>query len=572
MASSKHTNGDSDEHTALLSNQRSNIDRDQERGLLQAPRLNDSSNGAATAAVQDPESTEETVLVDETANNHIFITLASIYVGVFLGALDATIIATLSAPISTSFNSLSLLSWLASGYLIANAACQPLSGRLTDIFGRRAGLITSNILFAAGNLICGLAQSEGVMIAGRVVAGMGGGGLMAISTFVASDLVPLRKRGVIQGVGNVCFGLGAGLGGLVGGWINDTWGWRVAFLAQVPLVTASGVLVAIMVKIPAKKSAESKLSRVDFVGAFTLLVALVLLLLGLNSGGNIVPWTHPLVIVSLSLSPVFLAGFTYFEAYKAKEPVIPVRLLLNRTVAAACLTNWFSTMAIFMIIFYIPIFFQVKGFTTTQAGIRLIPQSLGSSVASLGSGLIMNRTGKYKLLSHAALTTFVIGIGATCTLALNEDDWLAFIYLFLIGAGYGAMLTVALLATLSAVAHEHQAVITSATYAFRSTGSSIGVTIASAVYQNVLKSQLYARFGDRDGAADVIRRIRDNLDELKHLPEGWTEGVMLCYGEALSGVFYSALVLGVVSLVCNAFMRQNVLHSNLARTSQTLQD
>jgi MFS family permease len=131
-----------------------------------------------------------------------------------IGLLDITIVATLTGPISSSFNSLSLFSWLATAYLISNAACQPLSGRLTDIFGRKAGLIFSNLVFAAGNLICGLAQRQWTIILGRVIAGIGGGGLTAISTFVASDLIPLRKRGVWQGVGNICFGVGSGLGGV----------------------------------------------------------------------------------------------------------------------------------------------------------------------------------------------------------------------------------------------------------------------------------------------------------------------------------------------------------------------
>jgi MFS family permease len=297
----------------------------------------------------DPEvaRTEETVLVDEPSTRRLVVILGSVYVGVFLGALDSTIIATLSAPISTSFSSLSLLPWLASAYLIANAACQPLSGRLTDIFSRRTGLVVSNFLFAAGNLICGLATSEWSMIGGRVVAGMGGGGLMAIGTFVASDLVPLRKRGMVQGIGNICFGAGAGLGGLFGGWVNDTWGWRVAFLTQVPMVAISGTLVFFTVRIPPKKSEKSKLSRVDFAGAFTLVLTLVLLLLGLTSGGNIVPWNHPFVLVTLALSVVALGAFVWIESRWAKEPVIPINLLLNRTVAAACLTNWFITMVAF---------------------------------------------------------------------------------------------------------------------------------------------------------------------------------------------------------------------------------
>ena len=134
------------------------------------------------------------------------------------------------------------ISWLASAYFIANAALQPLSGKLTDIFGRRAGLIFSNLLFAAGNLICGLATKSWVVIVGRVISGCGGGGLTTIYTFVASDLIPLRKRALWQGYSNICYGVGAGLGGIFGGWVNDVWGWRWAFLAQVPVTAASLIL------------------------------------------------------------------------------------------------------------------------------------------------------------------------------------------------------------------------------------------------------------------------------------------------------------------------------------------
>ncbi|KAE8451793.1 hypothetical protein EG329_002633 [Mollisiaceae sp. DMI_Dod_QoI] len=534
---------------------------DEETPLLHdAPKPADADEDAI-----EQGTTEETVLPEVISTRKLVVILSSIYVGVFLGALDSTVIATLSAPISTSFRSLSLLSWLASAYLIANSACQPLSGRLTDIFGRKAGLVVSNILFAVGNLICGLAKSETSMIAGRVVAGMGGGGLMAISTFVASDLVPLRKRGLIQGIGNVCYGTGAGLGGIFGGWVNDVWGWRVAFLSQVPLVVISGFLVWWTVDVPAKKSEKSKLSRVDFLGSFTLLITLVFLLLGLNSGGNVVPWTHPLVLASIPLSAVALCVFIYVELYIAPEPVIPVRLLMNRTVAAACLCNWFTTMVTFMVLFYIPIFFQAKGLSTTAAGMKLIPQSIGSSVGSLGCGLIMNHTGKYKALSIAVFISFCLGTGLLATLDFNHPDWPVYIYQFLIGIGYGGTLTVTLLAVIAAVSHDHQAVITSATYAFRSTGSTIGVTIASAVYQNILVSSLYDKFGGSEGADEEIGRIRDSFDELKHLPDGWKQGVMDSFAGALRGVFLTALGIAVLGAVCGAFMRQHTLHTSLAR-------
>ncbi len=152
---------------------------DEETPLLRDSTVQSRLNGVPSNDDTN-HSTEQTIIPEELSTRRMIITLGSVYVGVFLGALDSTIIATLSAPISTSFNSLSLLSWLASAYLIANAACQPLSGRLTDIFSRRTGLVVSNVLLGAGNIMCGLAESEWTIIAGRVVAGMGGGGLMAL--------------------------------------------------------------------------------------------------------------------------------------------------------------------------------------------------------------------------------------------------------------------------------------------------------------------------------------------------------------------------------------------------------
>jgi len=455
---------------------------------------------------------------------------------------------------------------LASSYLIANAALQPLSGRLTDIFSRRTGLIYSNAFFAAGNLICGLAKEEWVIILGRIVAGIGGGCLNTIATFVASDLVPLRKRGLWQGIGNIAFGLGSGLGGVFGGWIADVWTWRWAFLIQVPFIIISGCVVFFTVKIPVKETNKSRIKRVDFLGAFTLVVTLVLLLLGLNSGGNIVPWNHPLVYVSIPLSFISLLLFIYIEDQVAAEPIIPVRLLLNRTVAAACLTNWFTTMAIFSYMYYGPIYFQVRGYSATAAGARLIPSSIGSSIGSLGAGLIMRATGRYYILNMGIEATFVLS-GALLVAVMNlyTPAWPPFVIFFLGGVGYGGMLTVTLLALISAVDHKYQAVITSASYAFRSTGSTLGITIASAVFQNILSARLWSKFGDRKNAAEIIGRIRDSIDEVNHLPVGWKAGVLESYMDALQGVWISTLVLCALGAGISLLMRENVLHSNLQR-------
>jgi len=231
-------------------------------------------------------------------------------------------------------------------------------------------------------------------------------------------------------------------------------GWRWAFLSQVPLVMVSGTLVHITVKIPRSKSHKSKLSRVDFLGALFLVITLGLFLLGLNSGGNIVSWDHPLVLIPLLLSFSSLLAFIYIETYIATEPIIPVKLLLTRTIAASCLTDWFATMVIYMITFYIPIFYQTAGYSTTAAGLRLVPDAIGSAVGSVACGLTTSYTGKYKLLGLSMIAILIIGTALISTLTFTTSAWPAFIYLFLCGLGYSGMLTITLLATISSVSHE----------------------------------------------------------------------------------------------------------------------
>ena len=513
----------------------------------------------------NPNESEDVPLPDEPTTRQLLLVMSGAWLGSFLAAVDSTIIATLTAPISASFNSLSLLSWLASAYFISNAALQPLSGRLTDILSRRWGLVFSNIMFAAGNLICGLAQDEWVMIFGRIVAGCGGGGLNSISTFIGSDLIPLRRRGVWQGFGNITFGLGAAVGAFIGGWINDVWGWRNAFLMLVPLTAVSGTLCFFFVDIPVKQSEKSALKRIDFLGAFLLIATLVLLLLGVNSGGNVVPWTHPLIYTTLPLSFISLLAFLYVESSHASEPVIPVRLLLDRTVLAACFTNWFASMVIYTTIFYGPIYFQVKGLSTTEAGARLVPQSIGIAVGSITTGLIMRWTGRYYLLSVGVMSVFVAANVIMSSYTLGTPLWITIISFFMAGFGFVGMLTVTLLALISAVEHQHQAVITSASYAFRSTGSAIGITVASAVFQNLLKRNLWATLGDREGAADVIGRLRNSLEVIKQLPESWRYDVRQAYMESLRGVFLTALGLSVLAGAVSLAMREHTLYTSLSR-------
>ncbi len=550
------------------------------------------ANGdAATAAAADLEDAgagdndeEERTAVAEESPARVALILGTVYVGVFVGAADASVIATLSAPIASEFQSLSLMSWLAAAYLVANAACQPVSGRVTDVVGRGPGLVFSNLCFALGNAVCAAAHDAPTMLAGRVVAGVGGGGLMAIATFLASDLVPLRRRGVVQGIGNVAYGSGAMLGGVLGGATEHVWpgrfygGWRLAFYVQVPVALVSAVLVAVLVRVPPHQAADdvlpghrntalAQLARIDFPGAGLLVAFLVTLLLGLSAGGNLVPWTHPLVLAALPVALAAFAAFVWWEAARAHHPIIPVRLVVRRTVLAACLANLVCTAAALTAVFYVPLYLQVRGYSAADAGLRLLCSPLGVSITSVGSGLVMKSTGRYVGLGVLSLVVFVAGnaLAAAGMSSAASAAWFPFAAMFAIGGGYGAMLTITLLACIASVAQSRQAVITSATYAFRSVGGTVGLTIASAVYQNILRDRLWARFGHLPGAAEEIARIRDDLAELRRLPPGWHEGVMDSFMDAFRGVWLTGVGLALLGLVAVSLMKQHTLHSTLAR-------
>ncbi|KAL6716625.1 hypothetical protein ACLMJK_006193 [Lecanora helva] len=480
-------------------------------------------------------------------------------------------VATLTASISASFNSLTLLAWLASAYFIANSVLQPLAGKLTDIYGRRAGLVFCNVLFCAGNLICGLARNESVIILGRVVAGLGGGGLNAIPLFITNDLVPLRRRAVWQGCNNVCFGVGAGLSGIYGGWLNDTIGWRAAFLILVPATLLSCILVATLVRLPKTddkdvQTINDKRSGVDVLGSLMLVSAIILLLVRLNSGGNNVPWNHPLVLASLPTSFILFAAFGFVEVNLATEPVIPVKLLMNRTVLAACLTSWFFSMAQLALTFYAPIFFQIQRKSAREAELLWASDSVGAAVGGVACGIIIRASGRYYLLNIIIQVLFLLPLGLATRFDIHTRKVLPIIYFFFVGTSYAGKLTITVTALIAAVEQKNQAVITSASYAFRGTGSAIGIAICSLVFQNILKRRLWEIFGREIEAASIVDRLRDNMKEIKYLPDhDWMMDAQLAYMDALKGVFWTVFGLAAIGTIASLFMKEYTLHKTLAR-------
>jgi MFS family permease len=508
---------------------------------------------------------------DVTSNDlslvQISIILFGPFLSTFVAAVDSSMIATLSSPIASSFGALSNLSWLASAYFIANAAIQPLSGKLTDIYGRRSGLILANIVFALGNAMCGLAQSEWVMIGGRIVAGLGGGGVMAVATFMLSDIVPLRNRGIWQGVGNMSQGVGSGIGAVLGGWINDKFDWRAAFFIQIPISVAAIVWVCFTVHIPTvgDDTGQSRLRRIDFLGSISLFTMLVTLLLGMSSGSKTAAWNDPLVLLCLPLSFVSGTIFILVELKHAEEPIIPLTLLWDRSVASGCLTNFLSSGSRFAMLFYLPIFLEVQGYNSTQVGLRLIPASIGGAVASLASGIFVKKTGRFYNLGIAAQLTFLIGLSFNCTFTLQTPAWPPFVWYMVVNVGYGMMLTATILALLSSVEFKDLAVITSALFAFRSTGTVLGISLAGFTFQHVLRKLLWDKLGDIENAEELIDGFIDNFKAIDNVDKMLQGQVLQAYMGALRAVFLLLMGMGALALVTTCFIKDRELSTKVTR-------
>ncbi|KAK9451510.1 major facilitator superfamily-domain-containing protein [Limtongia smithiae] len=502
----------------------------------------------------------------------VTIVFISLYIGVFLAALDGTVVATLLAHISSEFHEFRSVSWIATAYLITVAACQPLYGKLSDILGRKGLLIFSNATFAIGCVFCGIANNIWFLVFARIIAGVGGAGLTSLSSITLNDLVPLRQRSLLQGIGSVLYNAGASLGGVFGGAITETMGWRWAFLLQVPFVVISAVAIHYNLQSkPAPVESESasetadKLSRIDFAGSVTLVLALVTLLIGLSIGGNYYPWRSWTVFFAFFFGVVFLASFIYVELYIAREPIIPITLLKDRTIFGASFTNWLIMMINYAQLFYVPIYFiAIRGISPTQAGTNMIPNFLGSALGAIIAGTVMRTTGRYWWITMISSFIQLAGSILIFTYSLTTPKWALVSYIMIGGLGFGGLLNCSLIAMVAAVPPELQAVVTAIQYGFRGTGSTVGVAIASAVFQNVLGVKLNT-YIDGPDKEDIISRVTDSVEEIELIPIEYKAEVVHAYLDAFHGVFYFSIFLAALVIVTCGMMREHVLHKSLNR-------
>ncbi|KAJ5184001.1 hypothetical protein N7492_001617 [Penicillium capsulatum] len=537
-----------------------------------SPLLGPTTVNPSLGAIPGHEESGQTVLQTEDhgkqpfpdAQKQLKYIIPAISIGIFLSAADQTIIMASYGQIGSDLNALNLTSWIATSYFLTLTSFQPLYGKLSDIFGRKGCLLFAYAIFGTGCLFCGLARNINELIAARVFQGIGGGGMTTVVSILMSDIVPLRERGLWQGIINIIWATGSGTGAPLGGILADYIGWRWAFLAQFPLCILAFIAVSVMLKLPGNADShwKAKLRRIDFLGAIVLVGAVLGFLVGLDRGSN-VSWAMPLTIVSLGVSVALFILFILVEIYLAAEPFAPGHIIFNRTFFALYCCNFFSFGGWLAALFYIPLYFQaVDGVSATIAGLRLLPSIMSGVAGSLIAGYIMKRTGKYYWLTIAGYTCLTVG----CLLifffsgAIVPSTGLLIVGTALSAFGNGIGVTTTLIGLISNSTFEDQAVVTACSYLFRSLGSVIGLSLSSTVVQQLLRKRLRVALHDSKDIDHIVNGVRESLDFIKKLNPDVARIVRDCYGWSTNNGFGFLVVVVFFALFSACFVREAKLN------------
>ncbi|KAJ2922622.1 hypothetical protein H1R20_g14488, partial [Candolleomyces eurysporus] len=523
------------------------------------------TNGSGSHGIEEvPAGQGADVEQQEPDQKSHFTVVIPMAIGIFLCAMDGTIVVSSYAAIGSELNQLHNTSWIATAYLLTLASFQPLYGKLSDIFGRKGCLLFSYIVFAIGTLLCGLSRNMNELIASRALAGIGGGGMQTLVSIIVSDVVPLRSRGTWQGVLNIIWASGNATGASLGGYLADTVGWRWAFFLQVPLAFFAFGAVSVSLRLPARDTEDfyTKLRRVDFLGALTLVTTIFLLLVGLDRGGNL-GWHDSVARYSLIAFIFFASVFVFVELEWAREPFAPKRIVVNRALIASYLVNFFGIASAFAVLFYVPLYLQaVHGKSASETSVWLLLAVLGSVSGSLGGGLIMQATGKYYKLTVFAYLLLLIGtlsITLSAGVVITSTIGIA-LGLLISSTGNGTGVTTSLISLIANAGPEDQAIATAVSYLFRSLGSVVGISMGSTIVQMSLRSTLIKRLSGQD-VEEIVRRVRESLGYLEKLDPTTRAIVRSSYETAIQSAFWFSVGIAILCFISSLFIIEKPLPS-----------
>ena len=411
----------------------------------------------------------------------LVLTVAGLMLGLLLAALDQTIVGTAMPRIIAELKGFEHYAWVTTAYLLTSTAVVPISGKLSDMYGRKVFLLGSAAMFVLTSALCGLSQDMTQLIVFRGLQGLAGGVLTSTVFTVISQIFPPAERGRVQGVFSGIFGLASIVGPVVGGYLTDNLSWRWVFYVNLPVGLVA--LLVLWLSFPNIRPALRE-RRIDYVGAVTLVTGVVPLLLALSWGGNDYAWTSPVIVGLFAFAVVMLVLFGLVES-RAIEPIIPLSLFRNSVVSVAVLALTLMALSMFGSILFIPLYIQgVIGTSATQSGTVLMPMMIMNIISSIIGGQVISRTGRYKWVGLFGLTMMTAGMFLLSQMGPDTDYLTVVRNMIVLGLGMGPAMPVFTLAAQNAVKMSQLGVVTSLTQFARSIGSTLGVAVFGSLLTN----------------------------------------------------------------------------------------
>jgi EmrB/QacA subfamily drug resistance transporter len=427
--------------------------------------------------------------------------LAGVLLAMLLGALDATIVGPAMPSIVRELGGMQYLSWVFIIYSLASTIAIPIVGKLSDLYGRKYFYLGGITVFLAGSMLCGTAGSaylDGIfttltgaphemfqLIVFRGIQGLGGGTMMANGMAIIGDLFAPRERGRYQGLMGGVFGLASVIGPAVGGWLTDNLSWRWIFFVNLPVgLVALAVLAVVMTK-----PEHGRSHKVDWWGSLALSAGLVPLLIALNLGGSKLAWDSAAILGLFAVALASLLAFGFFER-RASEPILDLKLFRDRGFSASMVVLFFSGVGMFGSIMFLPLFLQVVvGRSASSSGALLMPMMLGMVGASIVTGQLISRTGRYKVFGIVGLAIAAMGMLLLSRLTVETSNASVALYMVMLGLGLGATMP---LFTISLQSQYPKRIgeVTAAQQFFRSIGGTVGVALLGGVMNSVFAREL----------------------------------------------------------------------------------